>query len=112
MKNLSVGDVVVVGYFGHAENKSVGEPRWVIITEDLQDEFEAVPMTKQVHQKSHYPKSFIVESNSPDGIKMGLEYSSLIIPGRKAIIKKIAFNKCYVKGKCSEEFLDKLIALL
>ena len=112
MKPISAGDVVVVGYFGHAENKSVGEPRWVIITEDLQDEFEVVPMTKQLQQKSRYPKSFVVDSNSPDGIKMGLEYPSLIIPDRKAIIKKIAFTKCYVKGKCSEFFLDDLINLL
>ncbi|GEM_PF-5903163 len=112
MPTLNPGDVVLVGYYGHQEDKSVGEARWIIVIEDLQDEFEVVPMTSEVSQKYRYPKSFIVDDTSVEGKKMGLKYPSLIMPERKSNKKKIAFYNSIVKGKCSDDFLEKLIALL
>lgn len=109
---LEPGTVVVVMYFPHQEDRTKGEPRWVIVTEDLQDKLEIVPMTSQTDQLNRYPKGFIISDKSAEGKLMGLEGPSLFMPERKVIKDKIAFSKGMVKGKCSDDFLDNLIALL
>ena len=106
---MKAGDVVVVPYFRHQDDKG-GEPRWIILVEDLQDSFEVVPLTKNTQQIYRYPKSFIVDLNSLDGISMGLQYNSLVIPDRKTTILKSILKGCLVKGTCKEEFLDNLIS--
>ena len=59
-KSYTSGDVILVG-FPHEEDKTKGEPRWIICLEDLHDSIIAVPLKSQIsHQKNH-PDSFIIK---------------------------------------------------
>ena len=107
---LNIGDVVRL-FFPHQENKNEGECRLGIIVEDLQDKFLIVPLSCQVHQKHHYPNSFIIHQKSPDGKLMNLSCDSLVMPNRASqISKKFIRDTSYV-GSCSEEMLDKITLL-
>jgi|SRR5579872_2956616 hypothetical protein len=113
-----VGDVLVVLFFAHKENNNEGEPRWVIVVEDLGDEFLLIGLTKQLRQLSKYPDGFIVYENSTDGKQMGLEYDSIICCGESGVRKEQIAKKKILKippiikkGTCPENLLEKIISL-
>ena len=113
-----VGDVLVLPFFSHKEDKKNGESRWAIIIEDLGSEFLFIGLTKQVNQKPHYPDGFIIQKKSVEGSQMGLEYDSLVCCGKLGVRKEFRLPKKFVtippiikKGICSEFLLDKIISL-
>ncbi len=109
--DLQVGDVIVLPFVKHQENDS-GETRWCIITEILQDEFEFVPLTKQVKQKKHYKETILIKKKSIEGKQMGLKHNSLVILDRKGEqrLKLSWFNiKEIKKGTCPIDILTKII---
>lgn len=113
-----VGDVLVIPYFPHKENKSQGEARYVIVVEDLGNEFLMIGFTSQLHQLSHYPDGFIIKEASPEGKQMGLELDSIICCGILGKRKEARLSKKLLsippiikKGTCPEDLLDKIISL-
>jgi len=54
---MEAGDVIVLPFFPHQEDKYSGEPRWIIILEDYGDQFRIIPMTCQNHQSHNYVKT-------------------------------------------------------
>lgn len=111
MANFQPGDVLVLPFFPNQEDSHSGVPRWVILVEDLGDEFLIVPLTKQTHQVSNYKKCFEIKKGSKEGIQMGLKHDSLAICDRAISLKKIVFRPP-VSGTCPDEMIDKIIELL
>lgn len=107
-KNYTSGDVVVV-YFQHQEDKSQGEPRYIICLQDMQTEMVAVPLKGNLDHQRNHPGSFVIYSDSDEGKQMGLIKNSLVVTSRATIMPKIPG---IIKGKCSEELLDRLDELL
>ena len=105
---LSAGDVIVLPFFRH-QNDNEGEPRWVVITEIIEDIFFVVPMTKKIRQASRYQKTILVRKNSVEGIKIGLLKNSLIILDRATDFKLSYYKKFNIKGHCSEELLQQIL---
>ena len=108
-KNYTSGDVVLLSYYPHKEDKSQGEPRWVICLEDLHDSIIAVPLTKNTSHQIHNPGSLIITKDCEEGKKMKLLYDSLILPNRALRIYKPKGRKY---GSCSDELIDKLLELV
>jgi hypothetical protein len=113
-----VGDVLVIPYFPHKENKSEGEPRYVIIVEDLGNELLMIGFTSQLHQLHHYPDGFIIRESSAEGRQMGLDQDSIICCGRLGVRKEARLPKKFLsippiikKGTCPEDLLDKIMLL-
>lgn len=116
--DAKVGDVLVVPYFAHEEDKNDGEPRYVLVIEDLGDEFLLIGFTKQLHQLYRYPDGFIIKQNSSDGIQMGLAHDSIICCGVLGVRKEQRAKKKFLgippiikKGTCPTDILDKVMLL-
>jgi hypothetical protein len=108
-KNYKTGDVISVAWFPHEEDKTLGEARWLICLEDLEDEFIAVPLKSNTDHLKDQPKSFIIEQNSEEGKRMHLLNDSLVVPGRVKQMRKVIAS---IEGHCSEELIDKLNELV
>jgi hypothetical protein len=110
---MEVGEVVVVPFFSHQEDKYSGEPRWIIILEDFGDKYRIVPMTCQNHQANNYTKTKVLLKSSEEGKSMGLTCDALVIGDRAKEVSKVVMNKNFPNpGKCSEDLLDELLQLL
>lgn len=110
---LEVGDVVVLPFFHHQENRQKGEARSVIILEKFDDACCIVPLSCQDHQEVNYEKCFTIDKNSPDGQQMGLICNSLVIVDRESQYPKVVMNKIIDKlGTCPDEVLDQIHELI
>lgn len=108
---MNSGDVIVLPFFGHQEDKTQGEARWAIILEDLGDSYSVIPMTCQTNQVSKYSKTIIVKLKSKDAIQMKINCDSLIIVDREAQLSKVHMKAIHPVGKCSESLIDKIFEL-
>lgn len=106
------GGVYVLPYFPHRENKEEGEARWVILLENHISTVLIVPLTKQVHQIKHYPKSFLIKKDSAEGRQMGLLHDSLVLVERVTDMSHFVISKATQKGVCPDEILDKIQELI
>ncbi|HHG86452.1 MAG TPA: hypothetical protein ENJ82_17000 [Bacteroidetes bacterium] len=106
MPKYSPGDVVSIA-FPNQETPNLSTYRPAIVFESLQDEIEVVFITKQLHQQSRYPDSFIVTCDSSEGKAMGLTFDSLIVPSRRKVLPvyKVTPPK---RGECPAEIFEKL----
>lgn len=99
-------DVALTPSFPNQENKKEVTARPVIVIEDLQDEVEVCPVTKQLNQKNNYKYTIEVMKDSPEGIAMGLDYDSLIVLDRTTVFKK---SRLVAKiGKCPTAIINKI----
>ena len=112
MANYSAGSVLAIPYFPNQENSQNGEPRWIIVVEDLEDKVQILPLTSQLHQIKHYPKSIEIKKDSAEGLQMQLTSDSIILVERTLIWKKTMIEKAYIKGTCSEELIDQICKLI
>lgn len=110
--DINQGDVFIVPFFPHQEDKHAGEPRWVIVLEDLGKVFSIVPMTSELKQESKYLKTIRIDQLSPEGIAMQLEADSIIILDRELSLPEFSFKEKYKRGKCPEELIDRIIEML
>jgi len=104
----TTGDVICTPHFRFIENPSEGNARYLICIEDLHDSITVVPLTTQLHQQKHFPKSFVITKASIEGQLMDIPEDSLVIPEKSQTIKKLSM---YKHGHCSDEMLDRLISL-
>jgi hypothetical protein len=108
-----VGDVLLIPYFPHQEDRE-GEPRWIIVIEDLESHYEIVPFSKQMHQISRYKKTITILHNSIEGQEMGLTSDSIIICDRNKQVPKSSLDRppCKKKGNCPQSTLDEILELI
>src|ERR1700752_700097 len=106
------GDVYIVPFFRHQEDRRDGEARWIIFLEGYGKTISVVPMTKQIHQADNYQKVIEVLKDSAEGRMMGLPYDSIIICDREEEMSHFVIGKWKKKGQCSEEMLDRIFKLL
>lgn len=104
----TTGDVICTPHHPFIENPSEGNARYLICLEDLHDSITVVPLTTQLKQQKHHPKSFVITKASTEGQLMQIPEDSLVIPEKTITIKKLSM---YKHGHCSEEMLDRLNAL-
>jgi hypothetical protein len=104
------GDIASI-YFPNREDNTKATERYAIVIEDLGDEFILVPLTKQLHQKRHYPRSIQINKESSTGKQMGLLYDSLIVVERAVQLPKLRITPPSL-GSCPQTLIDKVVRLL
>jgi hypothetical protein len=110
---LRTGDVVILPFFPHIEDRQKGEARCVIILEKFDDGCSIVPLTCQNHQNIYYVKHLTITQDSVEGKQMGLICDSLIIVDREILFPKVVLNKIIEKrGECPDDILDQIHALM
>lgn len=107
--NIETGDVIMLSFFPHEEDKTQGEARCVIVLEKYDDKCSIVPLTCQAKQSVRYNKFIEVEKNSDEGQEMGLICDSLIIVDREIELPKVVLNKILsTQGTCPDDLLDEI----
>ena len=103
-------DVVFVS-FPNQEDKSKSTNRPAIILDFINEYIKICPITKQLHQKKHYPNSILVSYNTFECKCMGLIVDSLIVVDRVELINSDRILKRPF-GTCPTSIITKIRALL
>jgi len=108
-KDYKTGDVISVAFFPHQEDKTQGEPRWLICLEDYGNDIYAVPLKSNLSHQKHHKDSFVIKKDSNEGKLMKLKNDSLVVTDRAQRIKKV---RAIIHGECTKNLMERLQNLI
>jgi hypothetical protein len=107
---MNIWEVFHCPAFPNQENNKECTARPAIVFENLQDDVEVFPVTKQIQNQAKYKKTIFVSKDSFEGREMGLTFDSIIILDRKSQLKKTRLVR--KMGICPQTIIDRINEML